>query len=104
MGNMLWCKLEPVITVLGRRVAGVPSVFDFPFYAAVRYIVVGTKAPDWLEKLFSVDPLYGDDRTALRLPTFTGNHDFCRFAHFARKAFPAASSPTQSAGSGPSSN
>src|SRR3546814_19149704 len=49
------------------------------------------KAPDWLEKLFSADPLYGDDRTALRLPTFTGNHDFGRFAHFARKAFPAAS-------------
>src|SRR3546814_17967578 len=83
--------MDPQITAQGTGVAGLPSSLDVPFFAAVRDVVGGAKAPDWLEKLFSADPLDGDDRTALRLPTFTGNHDFGRFAHFARKAFPAAS-------------
>src|SRR3546814_10441930 len=83
--------MDPVITAQGTRVAGLPASLDFPFFAAVRDVVGGPKAPDWLEKLFSADPLYGDDAVALQLPTFTGNHDFGRFAHFARKAFPDAS-------------
>jgi glycosidase len=82
--------MDPTITAHGTRVAGLPASLDFPFFAAIRDVVGGTKAPDWLEKLFSADPLYGDDGVALQLPTFTGNHDFGRFAHYARKAFPDA--------------
>src|SRR3546814_7482702 len=83
--------MDPVITAQGTRVAELPGSLDIPFFAAVRDVVGGPKAPDWLEKLFSADPLYGDDAVAPQLPTFTGNHDFGRFAHFARKAFPEAS-------------
>lgn len=82
--------MDPTITAQGTRVAGLPASLDFPFFAAARDVVGGAKAPDWLEKLFSADPLYGDDGVALQLPTFTGNHDFGRFAHYARKAFPNA--------------
>lgn len=82
--------MDPTITARGTRVDHLPSSLDFPFFAAVRDVAGGTKGPDWLEKLFSADPLYGDDHTALQLPTFTGNHDQGRFAYYARKAFPGA--------------
>ena len=82
--------MDPTITAQGTRFAGLPASLDFPFFAAVRDVVGGEKAPDLLEKLFSADPLYGDDAVALQLPTFTGNHDFGRFAHFARRSFPDA--------------
>ncbi len=83
--------MDPTITARGTRVAKLSSSIDFPFFSAVRDVAGGTKGPDWLEKLFSAAPLYGDDSVALQLPTFTGNHDFGRFAHYARKAFPQAS-------------
>ena len=82
--------MDPTITAQGTRFAGLPASLDFPFFAAVRDVAGGEKAPDLLEKLFSADPLYGDDAVALQLPTFTGNHDFGRFAHFARRSFPDA--------------
>ena len=82
--------MDPTITARGTRVAKLPSSIDFPFFSAVRDVAGGAKGPDWLEKLFSADPFYGDEKTALQLPTFTGNHDFGRFAHYARKAFPQA--------------
>jgi glycosidase len=45
-----------------------------------------------LSRLFQMDALYeGGDATALRLPTFLGNHDMGRFAHFVRQANPQAS-------------
>src|SRR3546814_2922390 len=47
--------MDPVITAQGTRVAGLPASLDFPFFAAVRDVVGGPKAPDWLEKLFSAD-------------------------------------------------
>lgn len=82
--------MDPVITARGTVVAKLPSSLDFPFASAIRDVVAGPKGPDWLEKMFSADPIYGDD-VARQLPTFTGNHDFGRFAHFARKGFPLAS-------------
>lgn len=82
--------MDPLVTAPGTRVAQLPASLDFPFFAAVRDVAGGTKSPDWLVKLFSADPLYGDD-VAKQLPTFTGNHDFGRFGYFAKKAFPAAS-------------
>lgn len=82
--------MDPVITARGTVVAKLPSSLDFPFASAIRDVVAGSKGPDWLEKMFSADPIYGAD-VAKQLPTFTGNHDFGRFAYYARKAFPQAS-------------
>lgn len=82
--------MDPLVTAPGTRVAKLPASLDFPFFAAVRDVAGGTKSPDWLVKLFSADPLYGDD-VARQLPTFTGNHDFGRFGYYAKKAFPDAS-------------
>ncbi len=82
--------MDPLVTAPGTRVARLPASLDFPFFAAVRDVAGGTKGPDWLVKMFSADPLYGDD-VAKQLPTFTGNHDFGRFGYFAKKAFPGAS-------------
>lgn len=82
--------MDPVITARGTVVAKLPSSLDFPFASAIRDVVAGPKGADWLEKMFSADPIYGDD-VAKQLPTFTGNHDFGRFAYYARKAFPEAS-------------
>src|SRR3546814_5494016 len=53
--------MDPVITAQGTRVAGLPASLDFSFFAAVRDVVRGPKAPDWLEKLFPADQLSGDD-------------------------------------------
>jgi glycosidase len=53
---------------------------------------VAKRAPtSRLATLFAADPLYaGGEATAKRLPTFLGNHDMGRFAHFVREANPQA--------------
>ena len=53
--------MDPVITARGTVVANLPSSLDFPFASAIRDVVAGPKAPDWLEKMFSADPIYGDE-------------------------------------------
>jgi glycosidase len=55
--------------------------------------VVARGAPtERLGRLFQMDSLYeGGASAALRLPTFLGNHDMGRFAHFVRGANPQAS-------------
>ncbi len=73
------------------RVDRLPSVLDFGFAGAVNLAVAGNAGTEVLARLYADDGLYdGGAPAALRLPTFTGNHDFGRFAHLVRKARPQA--------------
>ncbi len=75
------------------RVDRLPSVLDFGFAGAVNLTVAGNAGTDVLGRLYADDGLYdGGVPAALRLPTFTGNHDFGRFAYLVRKARPEATS------------
>jgi glycosidase len=63
------------------RVDRLPSVLDFGFANAVAATVAGKAGTDVLGRLFEDDGLYeGGVPASQRLPTFTGNHDFGRFA------------------------
>jgi glycosidase len=82
---------DPAQTALRTRVDKLPAVLDFSFMTAVRETVAGTAGTTRLAELFADDALYeGGADAALQLPTFISNHDFGRFAHFAREAFPKA--------------
>lgn len=71
------------------RVAGLPTVLDFGFAAAVRETVAGDAPTQVLARLFADDVLYeGGAATALRSPTFISNHDFGRFAHLVHRKRP----------------
>ena len=71
------------------RVAGLPSVLDFAFRRALIDTVSGRAGTDMLNYLFEGDALYeGGEAAAMRLPTFSGNHDFGRFAREMKLAFP----------------
>ncbi len=73
------------------RVDKLPSVLDFGFARAVEKVVAGKEGTEVLARLYQDDGLYeGGVQAALRLPTFTGNHDFGRFAWIIRTARPAA--------------
>ena len=55
-------------------------------------VLAGNAGTSVLARLYQDDGLYeGGAPAALRLPTFTGNHDFGRFAYLVRKARPQAS-------------
>jgi glycosidase len=74
------------------RVDRLPSVLDFAFARAVEEVVARNKSTAILERLFADDGLYeGGAPAALRLPTFTGNHDFGRFAWLVQQANPGIS-------------
>jgi glycosidase len=74
------------------RVDGLPSVLDFGFARAVEETVAGGGGTSVLARLYADDGLYeGGAAAAMRLPTFTGNHDFGRFAFLVRRARPQAS-------------
>src|SRR5688572_16493256 len=74
------------------RVDRFPSVLDFGFAGALQEVIAGKAGTSVLARLYSDDALYeGGAPAALRLPTFTGNHDFGRFAWLVRRARPAAS-------------
>jgi glycosidase len=91
-GEVATGEMDPALTAEWTVRAGLPTNLDMPFFAAVRDVLAGSKAPDHLVRLFAADVLYkGGEATALRLPTFVGNHDFGRFAHFADRAHPRAS-------------
>jgi glycosidase len=73
------------------RVDKFPSVLDFAFARALEETVAGKSGTTVLARLFQDDGLYeGGAPAALRLPTFTGNHDFGRFAWLVRRARPQA--------------
>lgn len=74
------------------RVDRLPSVLDFGFAGALREAVAGNKGTDVLARLFQDDSLYeGGGAAAQRLPTFSGNHDFGRFAMIVRRERPGVS-------------
>ena len=71
------------------RVDKFPSVLDFGFAGAVNKVVAGNEGTSVLARLYQDDGLYeGGAAAALRLPTFTGNHDFGRLAWIIRAARP----------------
>ena len=73
------------------RVDKLPSVLDFGFAGAVRETLARDAGTEVLARLYADDGLYeGGIPAALRLPTFTGNHDFGRFAWLVRQARPNA--------------
>jgi glycosidase len=73
------------------RIDKFPSVLDFGFAGAVNKVVAGNEGTSVLARLYQDDGLYeGGADAALRLPTFTGNHDFGRLAWIIRAARPAA--------------
>ncbi|MFN3945964.1 MAG: alpha-amylase family glycosyl hydrolase [Allosphingosinicella sp.] len=74
------------------RVDGFPTVLDFAFQSAVTDVVARGAPTSRLARLFQMDVLYeGGADTALRSPTFLGNHDMGRFAFFIRERHPGAS-------------
>ena len=74
------------------RVDKLPSVLDFGFAGAMQEVLAGNAGTTVLARLYQDDGLYeGGAPAALRLPTFTGNHDFGRFAWLVRKARPQIS-------------
>jgi glycosidase len=91
-GEVATSDMDPAHTAVNTRVDKLPSVLDFSFTRAVVDVVVNNAGTDELAKLFRADPLYeGGAKTALRLPTFLGNHDAGRFGFFIRKFMPNAS-------------
>lgn len=91
-GEVATGDMDPALLAEWTVRAGLPTNLDMAFFAAVRDVLAGNKAPDHLVRLFAADILYaGGEPTAQRLPTFVGNHDFGRFGHFADKAHPGAS-------------
>ena len=74
------------------RVDKFPSVLDFAFARALEATIAGDAGTDVLARLYADDGLYeGGVPASLRLPTFTGNHDFGRFAWLVQRARPQAS-------------
>ena len=68
-----------------------PSVLDFAFAGAMKQVLAEDAGTTVLARLYADDSLYeGGVPAALRLPTFTGNHDFGRFAYLVRQARPTA--------------
>jgi glycosidase len=73
------------------RVDKLPSVLDFGFAGAMTEVLARDAGTTVLARLYADDGIYeGGAPAALRLPTFTGNHDFGRFAYLVRQARPTA--------------
>lgn len=91
-GEIAMSEVDPGRTARHTVVDGLPSVLDFAFATAIIETVADNQPPARLRKLFFGDPLYaGGPDAALQLPTFLGNHDAGRFAHFVRAQNPDAS-------------
>jgi glycosidase len=72
------------------RLDKLPSVLDFGFAGAVKEMLARDAGTSVLARLYQDDVLYeGGAVGAMRLPTFTGNHDFGRLAWIIRDAKPA---------------
>ena len=71
------------------RADKLPTVLDFGFAGAVRELLGKDAGTSVLARMYEDDVLYeGGAITGLRLPTFTGNHDFGRLAWMIRDANP----------------
>ena len=83
---------QPGLLAQHTRRDHLPTVLDFAFKQGVLRTVAGKAPTEVWRDFFSQDVLYeGGEATALRLPTFIGNHDQGRFAFYVRTAFPNAS-------------
>jgi glycosidase len=83
---------ESDVAALARhtRVDKLPTVLDFGFAGAIKETLGRGAGTSTLARLFEDDALYeGGPGIAVRLPTFTGNHDFGRLAWFIRDVSPA---------------
>lgn len=70
-------------------VDGLPTVLDFAYQRVVQNMVTGVQHPDAMGYLLMEDAIYaGGVDTALKLPTFTGNHDMGRIGHLILTAKP----------------
>ncbi|HEY0085596.1 MAG TPA: alpha-amylase family glycosyl hydrolase, partial [Allosphingosinicella sp.] len=82
---------DPGMLARFTKVDRYPAVLDFAFQSAVTEVIARGAPTERLARLFQMDSLYeGGAATAMRLPTFLGNHDMGRFAHFVRQANPKA--------------
>jgi len=91
-GEVAEHSLDPGVLAQHTRVDQLPAVLDFAFREAVFATVAGTRGTNAWETLINGDALYANGfDTAVTLPTFTGNHDDGRIAHFITRAFPQAS-------------
>jgi glycosidase len=91
-GEVATSDIDVALLAKHTRVDKLPTVLDFAFARAVVDTVAGTAGTETFARLFDSDVLYeGGAATAQQLPTFLGNHDAGRFAHFVRKANPKAS-------------
>lgn len=81
-GEVYSDALDPGYLAEFTRRDGLPAVLDFAFQVAARGIVTGSTGTDVFQTLMDGDILYkGGAATALRLPTFLGNHDMRRIGH-----------------------
>jgi glycosidase len=65
------------------RVDRLPSVLDFAFQSAAFETIARNAGTERLARHYLYDALYeGGDSGVLNAPTFLGNHDMGRFAHF----------------------
>jgi glycosidase len=73
------------------RVDKLPSVLDFGFARAVEKLLAGKEGTEILARMYQDDGLYeGGAVGAMRLPTFTSNHDIGRLAWMIRRDRPDA--------------
>ena len=90
-GEVASQDVDPALLARWTRISGLPTVLDMAFATAAQGIVSGTMPPAAMARMLEDDPLYeGGEKTALRLPTFLGNHDFGRFSMFVKQANPDA--------------
>jgi glycosidase len=88
-GEVATSDIDVALLAKHTRVDKLPTVLDFAFARAVADTVAGTAGTDTFTRLYDNDVLYeGGVATAQQLPTFLGNHDMGRFAHYVRKANP----------------
>lgn len=89
-GEVATGDFDPALLAGWTRNAGLPTNLDFAFARAAVDAVSGRTGTEALARLHDDDVLYeGGKATALRLPTFVGNHDAGRFAYFLKQANPA---------------
>ncbi|PSJ38093.1 alpha-amylase family glycosyl hydrolase [Allosphingosinicella deserti] len=82
---------DPGMLARFTKVDRYPAVLDFAFQSTATEVIARGAPTERLARLFQMDSLYeGGAATAMRLPTFLGNHDMGRFAHFVRQANPTA--------------
>lgn len=82
-------SFDPAQLARHTHVDRLPAVLDFAVQRAIQDMIAGTEGPDRLEAVLAADAVYaGGPATALRLPTFNGNHDMGRIGRLILNARP----------------